>query len=252
MKRDKKLRKELLFLAAFFIVSCSTPLVKNDLKQEKLKGKVNSYISYSYTLPDSADTSKRELETKHGRKYNYNGNETERNFYNDDHSLSSKYLCSYDEKGNKIEMRDYDANGNLTGGETYKYDEKGNMIERAKTLNGNLISKEIFKYDSKGDEIERNYTLNNGEVLWKRTFKYDNDGNIIEEVSYNSDGVPEYTFLRKYDNNGNVIMWSNNALGLTQLFKYDRYDKIGNWRRRISFNTNTPTTIVEREIEYYK
>ena len=62
---------------------------------------------------------------------------------------------------------------------------------------------------------------------WKS--KYDEDGNRTESSSYDKDGELSYK-------------WK---------FKYNEFDKKNNWIVRTEYDDDTPTTIIEREIEYY-
>jgi len=89
-------------------------------------------------------------------------------------------------------------------------------------------------------------------------FKYDEKGNKIEWDWYNSDGSLRSKWTYKYDEKGNMIFEENeyffdDSLSLMNRRTYTyKYDKLGNWIKKIEFENEIPSFIVEREYEYYK
>ena len=93
--------------------------------------------------------------------------------------------------------------------------------------------KDIKKYDNKGNIIEDVDYKDGSFLSSKKTFKYDDKGNEIEESWYKSDGS----------------LW----MAHNQIYEYDSKS---NWIKKIEFKVENevfkiPTTITEREIQYY-
>lgn len=141
-----------------------------------------------------------------------------------------RYISKFDSNGKKIEMKEYDANGHLNGKEIYKYDTNRNLIEMNEYYSAESlpVSKTIYKYNTHGDKIEEVY-YSRGVLDGRRVFEFDKNGNMIKIDEYSHDG----------------------SLRLKETLKYDYFDKIGKWHRRISFEFDKPFSIEERDIKYY-
>jgi hypothetical protein len=278
----------LVLFVALIAQSCSNEKIENDWTRDNLQGKVLSYSEFSYEAENRfGNIEKGERyrpwsnEYDHQIKYDEKGNKIEKNSYNSDGSLSSRYTYKYDEKGNKIEKNSYNSDGSLSSKDTHKYDEKGNKIEdntynfggslRFKgthkydekgnkiednyyNSDGSLRSRYTYKYDEKGNKIEGNEYYSDGSLRSRYTYKYDEKGNKIEENEYNSDGSLARKWTYKYDEKGNKIEEneynSDGSLNSKNTYKYE-YDKQCNWIRRIEFTNGIPEYILERQYEYY-
>jgi len=140
--------------------------------------------------------------------------------------------------------------------ETSKYNDQGNLLEEKYIgSNGNILNKQICKYDSIGNRLEmdmyrsvsRDSSVNR--ITQKFTYKNDAKGRQIERNSYGSGSSLTDKFTYKYDTKGNLVESYNFSLKNT--YKYDKYDKTGNWLRQIVFVDDKLSTINEREIVYY-
>jgi hypothetical protein len=228
----------ILIILMFSLCYCALKKDKNSLTKDNIKGRVSTLTESHYSAIERfGETQKGGLEYKYIYKYDTNGNQIEVNGYSNIPGIidgrERKTIYKYDTNGNKIEESWYDPDGSLSLITIFKYDSRGNQIE-ANCYNSDgslLISRSTYKYDSRGNKIEDNFCFpypvcDSGD---KYTFKYDSRGNQIEENRYNSDGSLEYKHT----------------------FKYDEYDKTGNWVRKIKFRNDKPLVITERKIEYY-
>lgn len=127
-----------------------------------------------------------------------------------------------------------DPNGNLIS-ETYNYGEDDMLIAY------------VYSFDNKGDQIISEYhdgdlyeiKLSNKLLLETRDEKY----KLKEIITYNT--YSDITSIK--------------SAFLENDFKYGKsnrdiiydYDNRGNWIRGIFYTNHTPTTIIEREIDYY-
>jgi len=215
-------------------------------------------------------------------KYDDKGNRIERIFL-ENNSLATRFsyreTYRYDDKGNKTERYRYSLDDSIILKETYKYDEKRNMIEwnYYRSSEDSLTDRKTYKYDDNGNQIEYNYTSFLDSSFNKREVtKYDEKGNIIENITYNRDGNLVSTSVFIYNNKGNLIETklysSNGGLDQRKTYHYDKvgnlvswisfdgfdkrkceykFDKKGNWIKKIEFENGKLLSITEREIEYY-
>ncbi len=186
-------------------------------------------------------------------KYDETGNRIEENWYKSDGSLDRKYIYKYDEKGNIIEEKKYYSDGNMAWGYSDKYNEKGKKIKRKfyDKHNGSLSSKGTYSYNEKGNMIEFKVYEPDGSLSFKSTFRYDEKGNRIEENVYKSDGSLLQKITYKYNEKGNRIeenvYKSDRSLDFKITLKY-KFDKMGNWIKKIEFKNTFPQYIVEKKL----
>jgi len=174
-------------------------------------------------------------------KYDEKGNKIEENYYNS-WGLNNKYYYKYDEKGNVIEIyfqnleqknmtKSYFKNLKVASESKteYKYNEKGNWIEKnVYNSDNSLINKSSAKYNDTENKIEENYYYPNNSLKNKVSVQKDEKGNIIEYAKYSSDGSFIYDFSYTYT-----------------------FDNRENWTKKIKFEGEVPTTIINREYKYY-
>ena len=110
----------ILSLTIILFSSCSTDDgVKNDLNEMNLNGKVKSIREYSYEAVEKfGEISKgnRISEISGSDEYilfNDKVNNIERNIYNSDGSLDTKWTYKYDDKRNNIQENWYNSDGRL-------------------------------------------------------------------------------------------------------------------------------------------
>jgi hypothetical protein len=164
--------KNIIFLLSIlFLISCANnEKEKNDLSKENLKGNVKSVKKNSFVAVDKfGEISKggrlKEQDFMNHQIFDNKGNQTERNGYYSDGSLSNKWTYKHDDKGNQIERIGYDSDGSLSFKWTYKHDDKGNQIE------SNII------YDSDGSlSFKYNYE-----------YTYDEKNNWIKCIEFIND-----------------------------------------------------------------
>ncbi len=210
-------------LLCIFISLVSSAQFKNDLKREKLKGKVRSVTESEYN--GSHDS----LMFKAVYKYDDNGNEEDFSTYSPTGEKLSKTTFKYNDSGKLVEENRYKADGSLNVRTTCKYDAKGNKIEEDNfDAGGVLFLKVLSKFDGKGNRIVKDSHNEFGILFLKRNSKFDEDGNEISAKEYDS----------------------HHGLQFTITYDYDGNDKAGNWTRRTMYKNDDAFTVTDREIEY--
>jgi hypothetical protein len=119
----------------------------------------------------------------------------------------------------------------------YKLDRLGNILEAVHySPKGDLAGRDFHIYDATGKETEKACFAAEGTLLQKRFTSYDGKGNRIEEVSYRADGVQERKSTWTYDQKDSVTSESLLLAGkLSYRLTFDyRYDRVGNWVKRVS------------------
>ena len=193
----------LVLFVALITQSCSNEKIENGWTRDNLQGKVLSLSEFSYEAKDRFGNIEKGKRTSpnHNKKYDENGNVTERNDYNSDGSLEVKTTYKYDENGNETEKNYYNSDGSLGDKRTHKYDENGNKTERnSYNSDGSLSKKKTYKYDKKGNEIEVNKYNSDGSLRSKYIYKYefDEQGKWIQKIIF-MDGIPEIIRERQYE-----------------------------------------------------
>ena len=180
-----------IILAMFCLASCEKSTQKNDLTEEKLKGKVKSIREIPYEAVEKFGEVVKGDALGFGKNlqitFNEKGNKLEENWFNPDGRLDFKWTYKYDDKGNQIEENGFNSDGRLSFKSTYKSDDKGNKIEQNSfNPDGSLGSKYTYKYDDKGNKIEENSFNPDGSLYYKATYKYtyDQQGNWTQQITY--------------------------------------------------------------------
>jgi len=197
-------------------------------------------------------------------KYDKEGNEIERNCYWTDNSMGTIILSQREDGTIEKEFqRSLGRQGSQVTKILFKYDDNGNRIEQAYYKpDGSLNVKYVSKFDGKGNKIETDI-YNSGDKMESRSvYKYDEKGNMIGHGHGNgeSENALEIVYDKKYDEKGNMIeeIIDYGQRRSKVAFKYDMYDKYGNWL--VKTETVTPLSgtgkvylvmITEREIKYY-
>jgi hypothetical protein len=269
-----------LTVAACFILSCSPDKQieknKNTLNNMNLKGKVKSVTETVYNAVNkSGKIQKGKRDGITISNFNINENLIKYASYNSDDSLMLKRIYEYDEYGRLLVETHYWL-GRIKSKHTYTYDGQGHNIKEQYYASppGPYIensSTTIFKYDNSGNIIEKITNYENGSSD-HRIYSYDNRGNIIKEKSLSRDFEAIYSYdennncigmnylhstgndllyTYKYDEKGNMLQSICNVVDRRIIinFKYEQFDRFGNWL--IKTQTGADTSITEREIEYY-
>ncbi len=229
---SKSIIPAIILLSAIYGISfsCSNEKAKKGEKTVTSKAKIKSIRETEFKAIDKfGETQKGDIQRviiTHGKQ---NGNKSDRSYYDPDGSLNEKGIYEYDEKGNIYAVNVYNSAGNLEYRFLFKDDEKGNVVEMDKlNPNNDLMSKEIIRNDDKGNEIERNIYNSEGKLENKIITEYDDKNYELEQ--------------RAYDKNGKLVE--------SATYKYEKYDKEGNWLIKITKGTDFLVT--ERGIEYYE
>ncbi|MDP2335165.1 MAG: hypothetical protein Q8N05_01710 [Bacteroidota bacterium] len=227
-----KIFKLTLFITVLFLSACSGKKAKNDLTKENIRGRVSKITESKYTgVEKFGEIQKDSLLSQFIYKFDRKG----MRIYNKA-SDDARWKLVYDDMHNLIELNSYNEDGSLDYKSIHEYDEMGNQIEgNIYRSDGSLIAKQTYKFDKKGYKIEETYV--NFSIYktpgagsgWKYTYKYDEKGNMIEKIWYYSSG----------------------NIGSITTYKYDEYDKTGNWIKKAEFKDGKLESVTERVFEYY-
>lgn len=161
--------------------------------------------------------------TKTYYKYDFNGNEIEKKYYNGSnlvyHVVFENIL---DELERIVEKRVLNLSGEVIEVLFYEYNHFGNIIEEIVLENDIVTEKKVYRYNTKKERIVESFSsLNSGEI--KIYNKFDPNGNKIESVAHNDDGSENAKWFWKYDENGNNIEFTslNYSLGRNQKQIYE-------------------------------
>jgi hypothetical protein len=258
----KNLNFYIIIFMSLLCFSCfSDEEIKNDLKENNLKGKVKSMEEAVYDVVEKdGGIEKSSLNWKHLVIYNKDGNKIMKKTYKLDGSLEDVYKFIYDEKGRLLEEVGGDVAGKYLTKMIYEYDNKGGMIEDnlwAPKYSHPIITR-THKYDEKGRLIESIdwWSYRKSKVMWKYVYEYNDNGKVSIEKLYKDDRgrIKEWVNTSyEYNENGDKIrevIKSARFDPSIYTFKY-KYDEKGNWIRRIQTDQGEPYQIMERTIEYY-
>lgn len=104
----------------------------------------------------------------------------------DGDEIEEKHIRQYDENGNLIEKASYDDRGKLISKTCYTYDEKGRMTEEAEyeKKGKKPIQKRIFAYEDEKDKFHYMKILNHkGKIINQYQLSYDESGRVISQTS---------------------------------------------------------------------
>ena len=221
-----------LILHCILLYGCAIEKDNNDLTRENIEGQVRIIFATEYNAVERFGEFRKfdssSFLFKMDSKYDDWGNETEHNFYNDDGSLLDKVKFKYE--GNRKSGSQYTNDGILSSKSTYEYDNSANLtVVNWYKPDGSSIVKYTIKYDSKKNKVEEENYNADGNLTSKSRFKYDTKRNVIERIDSASDGSLSKT-----------------------TYQYDKYDKKGNWLRKIENKVDSDLdVIIERKIEYW-
>lgn len=246
----------LFIVVCLLLASCSHDRYRNSLLKLSLKGKVKTMEQTEYKVKsanakndDDSALNKGAwhfnnrgniseeitwLTNDHQKKCVYKFDESGRPAqslkYNDDSSFAYKTLFIYDADGLLTGQNQYDGKDSLNLTMRYVYDAKGNVTEEtSRWVTGKLLRKNVFTYNDKEQEIACSFFNADSNIVMRVTYAYNDSGYKVEEHKYGED-----------DTDG----W------VTQ-YRYDAYDKQGNWLKRTTFVKDKPVSITVRSITYY-
>jgi len=221
---------------SMMLLSCSQNQ-PNSLTTANLIGRVKSVtLSTFYTKEKFGEAEKAGLSDRVIILYNEQGNRVGSSTYNADGLLSEKIKYLYDEKGNEIGENNYNRDGTLRTKSTSKVDQQGHPIE-------------YIRYSPEGVKEYRDAREN----------KYNRDRRLIEVLTISEHPERDsFKISRKYNTKGDVIEAEYQTINSADssspsitTFKYEGYDKAGNWKKQIPYDNGRLFRIVEHEVEYY-
>ena len=275
--------KYFLILILALATSCTQ---KNKTNKELLllRGPVKSIRTTSYSAEEKFGSIVKgeQTWTESIKKFNEEGMFEETIDYFDGNE-SDKSIYKYNNKNEPIEIRYY-KKGIIQWTSKYVndtitvYDAKDSIIRQFSAIetyasdttryyddNGNVDRVVIIKVDNKLPQ-EIAFYDSEGKLTFKQSRKYTPKGQCIEIIDDNRHKIDTALFI--YDNQGRLIKGKNCNdpnipfgspidPGIEYTFEYKDYDNYKNWLTCITYkqlsyeNTPAPSTITNREIEYY-
>jgi hypothetical protein len=247
-----KLKPLFIIPLSFLLFSFVGNKHKTDLDLNHLKGRVKTCTEFYYY--NSSGTQKNKLSSRDVYDYNSKGYLIAVSSYlGKSDTISEKWTYLYYNRDRKIEEKGYGYNNRLTYTRRYKCDTNWEKLFSSDSIVDDWQT--FYKYDNNGNNVEEDRFKDGMVFERKLMYKYDTTDNLIEEDDYlyANDTITDKLFY-KYDSNGNVI----ERRGLRHLcdgytYKYENFDKEGNWLREIKISSDIipEETIIERVLEYY-
>jgi hypothetical protein len=231
-----------------------TDNTKNSLTERNLKGKIKTIKVKSCSFVKKIDKIQKKECSIEISKYNINGNKTEVFNYSFDGSLNYTETYQYNEKGLWTKVIILGSDGSLMSKTSNTFDEKGKIVEDTVNSPSTGTTKTVYKYDDLGNLKQVN-SYNSEDSLESRIiYNCDEKRNMVELLYYIKDGTLKFKSTTKYDKKDNPIeskTYSSNGNLEVETWKYDKFDKKGNWISRTFYINGEPLTIEEREIQYF-
>lgn len=206
-----------LFLLVFCLISNAQEIIRNDLLEKNLKGKVKKLIETKYRAREiNGQVEKDKFLNKTLYMFNEGGNLLKTGHFVGD-NVSWEYIHIYDSNGNRIEETRYEPDGSISWQKTYAYNNSGKQTEMESLgPNGKLIFKFISTYDAQGNITKKDRYGRSGREGHSFKFIYDPKGKLTEEYYLKPNQRTDYRIVYKYDNQGNK----------TELYLYDAKEKL--------------------------
>ena len=176
--------------------------------------------------------------------------------YDAEGGFSDKRVYSYDEKRRISQIVGFNSDDGLTGSTLVEYDDEKNLITEASyNPRGKLLRKEIRKIDKNGLPAETKIYNGEDNLVNYRKEKFDKNGlrNELTVLSPDEEILMKISFT--YDQKENLISQEGidetGAAFLPVHYEY-QFDKEGNWTKRVEYVGGKPTSILERQFEYYE
>jgi YD repeat-containing protein len=231
---------------------------KENIPEEKsiyFYNNMNKIIRILFFKYDTNEISNYKFSGKH--EYNYKNDDIQIIRYNQDSIPIGVFVKIFDNNRKLTSHHAFDSIGSEVFRNVFEYDDKGNQTYEIRIyFDNNYRTELISEYNTDAKLIKEQIYLNN-RLQNSKSFNYDESGYLIEKHLHEGSTRKKWTF--KYDDKGNVIEETEYKVALISLFNtitttdnYEyKYDKNGNWIKKVYFENGIPKSIVERKIDYY-
>lgn len=197
--------------------------------------------------------------------------------------LFGRRMMKFDAKGNMLEHIDtvYLGKNHATGSKTvYGYGSDGRCSTEIQYVEGALVSKIVHRYDSRGNNILDNKFNANNSLEERTVLKYNKSGDLIADSAFDANNTlldtrnctydnfhnklvsdmfsngsnSHLVNKRRYDQTGNEVegqRYYKGRLSATFTFKYEEWDKAGNWQVKKEYSEGSLTHVNKRTIKYW-
>jgi hypothetical protein len=241
--------KKIMFIltVTIFVVGCS----ENNIKNQKFLGAKGNPKSIKETKYEAVEKFGEVIEGVVDEVIRYefdkSGNIQKLTHYDDDGDVvfSISYVF---EDGECIETKSYQKYNNIVSTSSLKNRTSKNETWERKTSDGKITT----SY-SEYDKLTRTTITKDSEniIVSKEEQIIDNKGNLVEIKVYNEEKVV-YWYKSKFDDNSQEIE-RKMLVGYDEgifTYKYDSFDKKGNWIKRVEYKDGKIESLTIREIEY--
>jgi alpha-L-fucosidase len=262
--------------------------VQNDLWDRKLNGAVKSVVTYHYNKMDHGKfVETGTYHSKTGYIYNRQGNTIRVDTYNTEtDDVTSVGTLAYDKQGREVlyfndgdtitryeyhfnankRLVEKDFWGKFKNPSIIVYNEKGqrDTLYQRNGDQGALYPAFVYHYDEPNKLKEDRYDIA-GHLWGHEEYLYDDRHNLLEQRSVDGKGVPNYKVTYRYNERDDVVLQTDSNRLMIQgpampsarpgydvhVFRYDDFDKEGNWHEMDEIINNKYTLTTKREIAYY-
>ncbi|OJJ16256.1 hypothetical protein BKI52_33725 [marine bacterium AO1-C] len=255
---------------------------KNTLLTKKLKGKVKSVTTTTYSVTQVKGEIRKKSQTGliAYEAFNSIGNIINERKTKPNGTIFQRQQYTYDQQDNNVEVRTI-SNGKVSKKTIYKYDRYSNKTaEYGYDKHNNLTHKILYSYSSQHKLKEmRVFKGNDNAWSYKHRFTFNSKNKLIGRHILDHSGrsqqwIHEYNEAEK--SSKITILNQDQAMVSKSSFRFDdreneiertelnganevkriiqtkyKYDKQGNWIKKTIFENQIPTSILERKIEYF-
>ena len=236
-----------ILTVTFFLVGCSG----NNIEKQKFLGAKGNPKSIKVTKYEAVEKFGEVIEGDIDEVIRYvfdkSGNFQKITHYDDDGDVVF-YISYVFENGECIETKFYQKYNNTTTISSLKNRTSKNETWERKTFDGKTTTS-YSEYDKLTTTIITKDSENN--IVSKEEQVRDNRGNFVEIKVFNEEKVT-YWYKSKFDDNSQEIerkMLEGYEEGI-YTYKYDSFDKKGNWIKRVEYKDGEIKSLTIREIEY--
>jgi len=241
--------KKIMFIltVTIFVVGCS----ENNIKKQKFLGAKGNPKTIKETIYEAFEKFGEVIEGDVDEVIRYefdkNGNIQKLTHYNDEGDIvfSESYVF---EDGECVETKSYQKYNNIVSTSRLKNRTSKNETWERETSDGKITTS-YSEYDKFTTTIITKDSENN--IVSKQENTIDNKGNLVEIKVYKEEKVV-YWYKTKFDDNSQEIerkMLVSYDEGVFT-YKYDSFDKKGNWIKRFEYKDGEIKSLTIREIEY--
>jgi len=244
-------------LSLFALVCYSYAQERTDWEREFLHKGVKTLRIRGYHVKENGAVAQKGAllaEMNIEKTFDAQGNLVKEIFFNERNAETLRYEYTYSKQKVKKYKLHLDPQREKVGITVFNCDGSGNVTkEETYDREGVLLYSAFFVYDDAGRQTESNFLREDFSAKFIST--YDHRGRLLEQEQNIVDKGENILNKAKYRYNSHgdcdrILSLLNRNFAQKKSFEY-KYDKKGNWIGRFEYQDGKPTTIIERQIEYF-